>query len=81
MLSLPISAKLQCAIWDNTTHADTSGPYSKCPALKYTTRWMWFGTRLKCLPAGRHGAVDGRSFGLWDGIEWIAVAMANHHLD
>lgn len=35
----------------------------------------------ECSPAGRQGAVDGGSFGLWDGVEWVAVAVTNHHLD
>lgn len=32
-------------------------------------------------PAGRQEAVDGGSFGLWDGVERIAVAMTDHRLD
>lgn len=32
-------------------------------------------------PAGRQDAIDGGSFGLWDGVERIAVTMTYHHLD
>lgn len=34
-----------------------------------------------CLPAGGQGAVDGGTLGLGDGVQGVAVAMANHHLD
>lgn len=28
MLSLPVSAKWQCVIWDNTTHVEVSAPHN-----------------------------------------------------
>lgn len=34
-----------------------------------------------CVPADGQGAVDGGSFSLGNGVEWVAVTMANHHLD
>lgn len=34
-----------------------------------------------CVPVDGQGAVDGGPFGLGDGVERVAVAMANHHLD
>ncbi len=48
-LSLPISAKWQCAIWDNTALVKISALHDKCTALKctvfkYTNRSMRFGT-------------------------------------
>lgn len=33
------------------------------------------------LPAGGQGAVDGGPLGLGDGVERVAVAVADHHLD
>lgn len=35
-LSLPGSAKWQCAIWDNTTDAEIQAPHNKCTACKYS---------------------------------------------
>ncbi len=48
-LSLPRSAKEQCAIWDNTTLVEISELHNKCTALKctvfkYTDQSMRFGT-------------------------------------
>lgn len=33
------------------------------------------------VPAGGEGAVNGGSLGLGNGIEWIAITVANHHMD
>ena len=48
-------------------------------------KWLWLlhvwnVSVCVCVPVNRRGAVDGGPFGLGDGVEWIAVSMANHHL-
>lgn len=47
---MPISAKGQCVVWDNTTHVKILHHTKKCTvvrcsALKYTKRRMQFGTQ------------------------------------
>lgn len=62
------------------------GPFSSASEIEKTTNlWtitsIWGSIWRAGVPAGGQGAVDGWTFGLGDGVERVAVSMADHHLD
>lgn len=45
-LSLLLSTKPQCVIWDNTAHVQISAPDNKCTAQKYKRKYAIWVTAL-----------------------------------
>lgn len=52
MLSVPVSAKQQCAMWDNTIHVEISAPCDKFTAFILRKYAIWNTVRDKVADTG-----------------------------